>query len=82
MRTPLCLVAALVYLFATGAAAQAFQDKPIRVIMPFPTATGPDTVMRLVGERLTKIRGHRVIIENRAGGNGWIAIQAVTRAAT
>ena len=35
--------------------------------------------MRLVGERLTKIWGQQVIIENRPGGNGWIAMEAAKR---
>ena len=50
MRTPLLLMAAFASLVAMGAQAQTFPDKPVKVILPFPTATGPDTVMRLVGE--------------------------------
>ena len=48
--------------------------------MPFPTGTGPDAVMRLVGERLTRIWGQQVIIDNRPGGNGFIAMTAAKRA--
>ena len=79
MSKPLLLVTAFACLFAAGAGAQTYPDKPVKVILPFPTATGPDTVMRLVGERLTKIWGQQVIIENRPGGNGWIAMEAAKR---
>lgn len=81
MRTPFLLAAAFAGLFSIGAAAQTYPDRPVKIIMPFPTGTGPDTVMRLAGERLTKIWGQQVIIENRPGGNGWIAMEAARRAA-
>ena len=81
MKATLLLATAVACLLGTSAHAQTYPDKPVRIIMPFPTATGPDTVMRLVGERLTRIWGQQVIIENRPGGNGWIAMEAAKRAA-
>ena len=71
--------AALATLLAGGAHAQAFPDKPVKIILPFPTGTGPDTVMRLVGERLARIWGQQVIVDNRAGANGWLAMDAAKR---
>lgn len=59
---------------------QTFPDKPVRVLMPFPAGTGPDAVMRLVGERLTRIWKQPVIIENRPGGNSFLAMTAAKRA--
>ena len=59
--------------------AQAFPTKTVKVIMPFPTGTGPDTVMRLVNEKLTKAWGQQVIVDNKPGGNGWIAFEAAKR---
>ena len=75
------LAFALASMVAAGAQAQTFPDKPVKVILPFPTGTGPDTVMRLVGERLAKIWGQQVVIENRAGANGWLAMGAAKAAA-
>lgn len=66
---------------ATSGYAADFPERPIRVIMPFPAGTGPDNVMRQVGERLAAEWKQQVIVENRAGGNGWIAMEAVKRAA-
>ena len=75
------LTVAAACMMAVGVQAQTFPDKPVKIILPFPTGTGPDTVMRLVGERLAKIWGQQVIIENRAGANGWLAMEAAKRSA-
>src|SRR5215217_1545613 len=63
-----------------AANAQSFPDKPVHVVMPFPAGTGPDAVMRLVGEKLARIWKQQVVIENRPGGNGFIAMTAAKRA--
>ncbi len=76
--TLVCLAAVA---FGAAAQAQTYPDKTVKIIMPFPTGTGPDTVMRMVGERLSKMWGQQVIIENRAGANGWLAMEAAKRAA-
>ncbi len=78
------LVAALASLlgFSTAGAslAQTYPAKPIRVITPFPTGSGPDSALRLVGERLTKAWGQQLIVDNRPGGSGFIAADAARRA--
>lgn len=79
-RSFLAQALALFTLLAAGVQAQTFPDKPVKVILPFPTGTGPDTVMRLVGERLARLWGQQVIIENRPGANGWLAMDAAKRA--
>ena len=61
---------------ATAASAQPFPAKPVRTIIPYSAGSGPDTVMRLVGEKLARAWGQQVVVENRPGGNGWIAIAA------
>ncbi|WP_137890281.1 tripartite tricarboxylate transporter substrate binding protein [Ramlibacter sp. 2FC] len=80
MNKALILSAALIAAVATGVHGQTFPDRPVKFILPFPTGTGPDTVMRLVGERLTRIWGQQVVVENKPGGNGWIAMDAAKRA--
>jgi tripartite-type tricarboxylate transporter receptor subunit TctC len=66
---------------AQPAAAQQFPTKPVRVITPFPAGSGPDSVVRLVGDKITRAWGQQVIVENRPGANGAIAIEAVKKAA-
>jgi tripartite-type tricarboxylate transporter receptor subunit TctC len=66
---------------ASSALAQTFPDKPVKVILPFPPGTGPDSVMRLVADQLAKSWRQQLIVENKPGGNGWIAMDAAKRAA-
>ena len=51
-------------------------ERPVRIITPFPTGAGPEVITRLVADKLGKIWGKAVIVENRPGGNGFIAINA------
>jgi tripartite-type tricarboxylate transporter receptor subunit TctC len=75
------LALAITAVMTLGANAQTFPDRPVKIITPYPPGTGPDTFMRLVGERLTRMWGQQVVIENRSGGNGFIAIDVAKRAA-
>lgn len=63
------------------AAAQQFPTKPVRIITPFPVGGGPDGVARIVADKLSKSWGQSVVVENRPGGNGFIAIDAFKRGA-
>ncbi|WP_028602323.1 Bug family tripartite tricarboxylate transporter substrate binding protein [Ottowia thiooxydans] len=65
---------------AQNAAAQ-FPNKAVRIINPFPVGGGPDGLSRLVAEKLSRIWGQPVTVENRPGGNGFIAIDAWKRGA-
>ena len=64
-----------------GAFAQQFPTKPVRIITPFPVGGGPDGVARLVADKLSRSWGQPVVVENRPGGNGFIAIDAFKRGA-
>ena len=65
----------------TAALPQAFPTKAIRVIVPFPPASGLDTMGRLVSFRLSDAFGQAVVVENRAGANGMIGSELVARSA-
>lgn len=73
---------ALALLAATGAQAQEWPTKPVRIITPFPAGAGPETVVRLLADKLQKKWGKPVIVENKPGANGFIAIDAFKRGAT
>jgi tripartite-type tricarboxylate transporter receptor subunit TctC len=72
-------IAALLIALPLAAAAQTFPTKTVRIISPYPTGSGPDTVARLLAEKLAKGWGQQVIVEARPGGNGFIAIDAVKK---
>src|SRR5689334_18466268 len=76
------LIASLtVSLSATvDARAQAWPAKPIRMLVPFPPGGGVDYAARIVGKHLSDRLGQPVLIENRAGANGIIALEALKAA--
>jgi tripartite-type tricarboxylate transporter receptor subunit TctC len=65
--------------FAAGA--QAWPSKPVRMLVPFPPGGGVDFAARVVGKHLSERLGQQVVIENRAGANGIIALEALKGAA-
>ena len=60
--------------------AQDFPNKPIRFIVPFPPGSGTDTSARYFGRKLTDLTGQPVVVENRPGANGFIAVRALLAA--
>lgn len=67
-------------LFAGNATAQPYPAKPVRIVTPFAAGSGPDGVLRVVGQKLSGLWGQQVIVENRPGANGFIAIEAAKKA--
>jgi tripartite-type tricarboxylate transporter receptor subunit TctC len=64
-----------------GAAAQSWPAKPVRMLVPFPPGGGVDFAARIVGRHLAERLGQPVVVENRAGANGIIALEALKLAA-
>src|SRR5437868_14933136 len=65
---------------AMNAAAQTWPTKPVRMILSLGPGSGADIGARLYADRLTRMWGQPVVIENRPGGDGVIAINAVIQA--
>src|SRR4029079_10640773 len=61
---------------AASASAQTYPQRTVKFILPFGPASGTDITPRLVAERLAARWGKPVVIENRPGGDGLIAINA------
>ncbi len=68
-------------LCGVSARAQDFPTKPVRILTPFPVGSGPEGVLRLVADKLSRTWGKPVVVENKPGGNGFIAIDAFKRGA-
>ena len=56
--------------------AQTYPQRTVKFILPFGPASGTDITARLVGDRLSARWGKPVVIENRPGGDGLVAINA------
>ena len=67
-------------LAATGAAAQAYPDKPIRLMVPYAPGGNTDILARVVGQRLTDSWGKQVVVDNRGSANGIVATEISARA--
>jgi len=77
--TRLCaMVIALVA--ASGAPAQTYPSKPLRIVVGFPPGGGTDAVARLLGPKLTELLGQSAIIDNRPGAETNLANEYVARA--
>ncbi|MGH8519511.1 MAG: Bug family tripartite tricarboxylate transporter substrate binding protein [Panacagrimonas sp.] len=68
-------------LFAASALAQAWPQKPVRFIVPFPPGGATDISARLLGVKLSQIWGQTVVIENRGGAAGGVGAAEAARAA-
>jgi tripartite-type tricarboxylate transporter receptor subunit TctC len=75
------LAAVLVAVASTAAGAQAWPQKPVRFIVPFPPGGATDISARLLGEKLSQIWGQQVVIENRGGAGGGVGAAEAARAA-
>ena len=65
---------------AQTTAAADFPSKPVTLVTPFAAGSGPDAVLRLVSDKLSRLWNQRVLIDNRPGGGGFIAIEQARRA--
>jgi len=66
---------------APSAVAQTYPHKTIRLVVPFPPGGSNDLVARIIAQKLDESWGQRVVVDNRAGGNGVIGTQLVARSA-
>jgi tripartite-type tricarboxylate transporter receptor subunit TctC len=61
--------------------AQSYPNAPLRIVITVPAGGGHDTMMRMVGQKLTEAWGQPVIVESKPGASGAIAAVAVARSA-
>lgn len=78
-RVVIVSFAAAVWIFPASAWPQNFPSKPVRYIVPFGPGGSPDIIGRLLGERLTKLWGQQVLVDNRAGVAGVLGTAFVAK---
>jgi tripartite-type tricarboxylate transporter receptor subunit TctC len=66
-------------LFATFSHAQAWPQKPVRVIVPYPAGGTSDILARTLSPRLSEMWGQSVVVENKPGANGNVGAEFVVK---
>ena len=80
-RALLAIGCSLVATFiATAALAQSWPQRPVKLLVPFAAGGNIDVMGRLAAGRLSETLGQQFVVENRVGGNGILATEAVARA--
>jgi tripartite-type tricarboxylate transporter receptor subunit TctC len=68
---------ALALALPAAAAAQAWPQRSIKMIVPFPAGGGTDFIARVAAKHLSDRLGQQVFVENRGGANGAVGLQAL-----
>ncbi len=69
------------FMLLAGIAAAQYPSRPIKLIVPIPPGGAPDISARVLGQKLAELVGQPVVIENRPGSNGNIAMDLVAKSA-
>ena len=77
----LCAVAFTFTLGAAQASAQAYPNKPIRLVVAFPPGGTSDFVGRVIADKMSQFLGQPIVVENKPGATGLIGTQSVAQAA-
>jgi tripartite-type tricarboxylate transporter receptor subunit TctC len=64
-----------------AAQAQAYPDKPVRFVVPYPPGGGTDVIARIVQQKLSAALGQQINIENKGGAGGSVGTEAVAKSA-
>ena len=75
------VISLLLIAVATLATAQSYPSKPITLIVPNPPGGFVDASARILSDSLAKVTAQTIVVDNRGGGSGNVAYQAVARAA-
>ena len=81
MRGALAAIVISLWFGGVAVAQGGWPDRPIRMLISFPPGGSSDAIARIVQPGVEKRLGQPIVLENRAGAGGMIAIDAVTRAA-
>jgi len=75
------ILAAVLFIAGNAAAQQSYPSKPIRMVVGFAPGGSADILARTVGQKLGEALGQQVVVDNRPGAGGNIAVEYVVRSA-
>ena len=81
MRFLAGMICGIALLIGTQAHSQDYPNKPIRILVPFAPGGVVDVAARILGQKLSERWGQQVLVDNRPGGNGFIAVSATAKSA-
>lgn len=81
MSSRLLRIAGVIAALSICAFAQAYPDKPVRLIVPYAPGGGTDVLARMIAQRLTDAFGKSVVVDNRAGVDGIVGAEIAARSA-
>jgi tripartite-type tricarboxylate transporter receptor subunit TctC len=76
----LCVVTLALAGVEASAQSAAYPDKPVKILVPYAPGGATDIVARIIGEQMRQLLGQPVVIENKPGANGIIAVEEMARA--
>jgi tripartite-type tricarboxylate transporter receptor subunit TctC len=79
LAAAILLIAGAGLVTAESALAQAWPNKPVRLVLPFPAGVPPDIVARLMADKLAALWGQGVVVDNRGGAGGIAAMSGFVR---
>jgi len=80
-RCSVCVALAAAIFFATGAIAQSYPVKAIRLVVPYAPGGGVDIIARATAQELAKRVGQQIIVDNRTGAGGNVGSDSVAKSA-
>lgn len=75
------VLAAALCAAASAATGQTFPNRPLRVVVPYPSGGSPDVLARTVAHKVSERLGQQIVVDNRPGAGGIVAAETVVRAA-
>ena len=80
MRSPIVMLATLVASLGVAFAQTPFPNRPVTLTVGYPPGGGPDAVARIVAKKLSENIGVPIVVENKPGAGGVVAVQHIAMA--
>ena len=81
IKIPSFVIALCGAILATGASAQNYPSKPVRLIVPWAAASGTDLMSRMIAQKLGENLGVQVVVDNRGGAGATIGTEVAAKSA-